>query len=288
MPLDTPLKDIVVIYHAHCQDGFGSAFAAYRKFGNTASYLPCSDRVTPPFGLINKELYILDFSFSKPVLLDLELKNKKLVVIDHHISEKEAVTSIKNHVFDNEHSASFLSWQYFTDTPATTLIKMLEIIDLAKDKEHHHADVITYILSKPFKFEDYEQLSKDLDNPKELAKIKELGKAQNNYLQVIISTLIENPDFVIFEGYTIPCINIFLPINEKSIVLTELYNKYPPFAMSYRFDDGFIKVSLRGNDAVNLMELARKYGGGGHKNSAGFVVPVEFPLPFAKIIKKNS
>ena len=40
MKLEEELKDIVVIYHAHCQDGFGSAYAAYQKFGDTATYIP--------------------------------------------------------------------------------------------------------------------------------------------------------------------------------------------------------------------------------------------------------
>ncbi len=35
-------KDIVVIYHKHCPDGFGAAYAAWKKFGDAAEYLPAS------------------------------------------------------------------------------------------------------------------------------------------------------------------------------------------------------------------------------------------------------
>ena len=32
-----PLKNIVVIYHADCRDGFGAAYAAWKKFGDRAT-----------------------------------------------------------------------------------------------------------------------------------------------------------------------------------------------------------------------------------------------------------
>jgi oligoribonuclease NrnB/cAMP/cGMP phosphodiesterase (DHH superfamily) len=276
------LKEIVVIYHAHCQDGFGSAFAAYKKFGDEATYIAARDRKVPPEGLANKEVYIVDFSYPKEVLVSLQENNKKVVMIDHHISAQEDIKVLNEHVFSLEHSGAYLSWVYFVSEEVPEFIKTLEMIDLAKDQKNEHGDTITYVLSKPFTFEAYETLLREFSDQDSLAKIKQLGQAQNDYLEIIVESLIDEPDFVEFEGYTVPCINIALPINEKSIVLSRLYTKYPPFAMSYRFDNGLVKVSLRGRDLVDLNALASKYGGGGHKNAAGFVVPADIPLPFAK------
>jgi oligoribonuclease NrnB/cAMP/cGMP phosphodiesterase (DHH superfamily) len=273
MELPEPLKDIVVIYHKHCQDGFGSAYSAWKKFGNSASYIPCSDRINPPEGLVGKELFIVDFSYSKEVLLTLEKKNNRVVVIDHHISAEEAVKSLKEYVFSVEHSGSYLSWQYFVNNNVPKFIEMLEIIDLKKDNSNIYSDVITYILSKPYTFEVYEQLCNDFDDTSKQDKIKEIGKAQNDYLELIIEAVTSEPDFVVFEGYTVPCVNFSLPINERSIALSELYEKYPPFSMSYRFD---------------LALIAGKYGGGGHKNAAGFAVDVNCPLPFVTPIKDGN
>ena len=279
-------KDIIVIYHKHCQDGFGAAYAAYRKFGDNACYIPCNDRVIPPEGLVNKEIYIVDFSYPKEVLLNLQENNKRVVNIDHHISSKEAVESLKEYVFSIEHSGSYLAWEYFVSKDVPEFIKILEIIDLKKDTDHGKADVITYILSKPYTFESYENLLNDFEDESKMEKIKEIGRAQNDYLELIIGAVISEPDFVEFEGYTIPCINFSLPLNEKSIALSEMYAKYPPFAMSYRYDNGKFKVSLRGNGEVDLNLLASKYGGGGHKSSAGFVIDADYPLSFATQIKR--
>ena len=281
------LKDIVVIYHAHCQDGFGSAFAAYKKLGDTATYIPCSDRAVPPEGPTEKEIYILDFSYPKEVLLELEKTNKRLVIIDHHLSAQEAVMSVREHVFSLEHSGAYLAWEYFVGDKPPHLFMLLEVIDLKKDTSTDVNDLITYILSKPYTFEAYEQLLHDCNDDGRLASIRVLGRAQHDYLELLISSLIDEPDFVVFEGYTVPCVNLSLPINEKSIALSELYTKYPPFAMSYRFDDGFVKVSLRGNGEVDLTTLAEKYGGGGHRNSSGFILPSEYPLPFVTVKEKE-
>jgi hypothetical protein len=282
------LLDVVVLYHGHCQDGFGSAFAAWKKFGSSATYLPCSDRVNPPEGLVNKELYILDFSFPKETLLALEQANKRLVVIDHHISGQEAVTSVKEHVFSLDHAASYLSWNYFVGGGIPEFITFLEIIDLAKDKEHLFVNTITYILSKPYSFEAYEELLQDFNSQEQRVTIETYGKIQHDYLELLINAIIEEPDFVVFEGYTVPCVNIALPINEKSIALNKLYVRYPPFSMSYRFDNGLLKVSLRGNGDVDLTLLAGKYGGGGHRSSSGFVLPASHPLPFVQMPPRDA
>jgi hypothetical protein len=48
---ETPLTDTVVIYHADCRDGFGAAYAAWKKFGDNASYIPWRDHAVAPEGL---------------------------------------------------------------------------------------------------------------------------------------------------------------------------------------------------------------------------------------------
>ncbi len=278
-------KDIVVIYHDHCQDGFGAAFAAYKKFGDTASYIPCSDRVIPPEGLENKEIYILDFSYPEDVLLDLEARNKKVVGIDHHITAKQAIQSLKESVFSEEHSGAYLAWEYFVGGDVPKLVGLLEIIDLARNNGEY-TNIIAYILSKPYTFEAYQSLCDELEASDGYNHAEVLGKAQSEYLDLLIEAIISEPDFARFEGYTVPCVNFSLPLNEKSIALKKLYTAYPPFTIGYRFDNGLLKVSLRGDGSVDLSQIASKYGGGGHRGASGFVLPANAPLPFTVVVKK--
>lgn len=37
-----------VLYHAHCADGFGAAYAAWLKLGNDAQYVPVKYGDPPP------------------------------------------------------------------------------------------------------------------------------------------------------------------------------------------------------------------------------------------------
>ena len=101
--METELKDVVVIYHGDCPDGFGAAYAAWKKFGDQATYLPWKDRDIVPAGLQDKEVYIVDFSFPAPLLRQLNDTNKSVIVIDHHVSAEADVRAYSQNIFDINH-----------------------------------------------------------------------------------------------------------------------------------------------------------------------------------------
>ena len=126
-----PLKNIVVIYHADCHDGFGAAYAAWKKLGDTASYLPWHDHTVAPEGLLDKEIYIVDFSFVRSTIEILIAENKSVVVIDHHQTSEVDVVAYPQNIFDNNHSGCVLAWQYFhPDTEVPELLRYIEDHDL--------------------------------------------------------------------------------------------------------------------------------------------------------------
>ena len=45
---ETSFKNIVIIYHTDCRDGFGAAWAAWKKFGDSATYIPGKTELAPP------------------------------------------------------------------------------------------------------------------------------------------------------------------------------------------------------------------------------------------------
>ncbi len=51
-------------------------------------------------------------------------------------------------------------------------------------------------------------------------------------------------------------------------------------------EDGRIKVSLRSKDAVDVSKIAVEFGGGGHKNAAGFTDGESFEEVLEKILKR--
>ena len=75
------LKDIVVIYHDQCRDGLGAAYAAWKKFGENASYIPRKTQDPVPEGLEDKEIYIVVYSYSLPELQVLEKLRRKTHIV---------------------------------------------------------------------------------------------------------------------------------------------------------------------------------------------------------------
>ena len=74
----------------------------------------------------------------------------------------------------------------------------------------------------------------------------------------------------IIGGYAVPCANL-PPVfaSEAGNILAER----APFAATwYDCGDGMRAVSLRSHGAVDVSLIAKQYGGGGHRNAAGFSV----------------
>jgi len=147
------VKDTVVLYHANCPDGFGGAWAARKKFGKKADYIGVKHHENYPPGLDDKDVYIIDFSYSgseTKMLLDVA---KSLTQIDHHITVKEITESIPNHVFDNDHSGAVLAWNYFfPEEEAPLYLQYTEDIDLWKFDMPRAEDFLAFSATVPFKF----------------------------------------------------------------------------------------------------------------------------------------
>ncbi len=278
--------DIVVIYHAKCSDGFAGAWVAYQKFGDSASYIPAEDRDHYHVNLDGKTVYIIDYSYPKDVLLDLEQKAKKLVIIDHHISARDNVTSINEHVFNNDHSAAYLAWEYFfPNEKIPKLIEYIEDGDLYRFSLLDAKSIIAYIHVSNFDFAVYSKIAKDLETEDGYLKILEQGTLLRSVHERQVEYFANKAELVEFEGYTI------YAVNANNIVASDLghllSSKHGPFALIFNYEKWGWKCSLRGDGSVDVSAIAGKYGGGGHHNAAGFAVEaLSHPLPgITKIIE---
>ena len=131
---------VFVIYHADCLDGFGAAYAAWRHFGETATYLPMHHG--QPWSLADiagKAVFILDFSFPPELLDTMAAVAASVTQIDHHASALKAWgdkiqasdDSLRRYqhpslplkvVFDLEKSGARLAWEHFHPNETTPLL----------------------------------------------------------------------------------------------------------------------------------------------------------------------
>lgn len=275
-------KNIAVLYHGGCPDGFGAAYAAWKKFGDMVDYIPVKHQEPPPEHIEGKELYLVDFCYPKEHMDTLLKNSKSLVVLDHHEGVKDVIESMPEHVYSTEHSGATIAWMYFhPNTPTPLFLQYVEDADLFRMIPDDERAIITYTYAQPFHFDIWDEHVRRTEDPVERAKIVERGTAYQEYFKLLSHQLAGGAELVTFEGHT-----CYLVAGEKMFI-TELGNqlriKHPPLALIVRATATGLRVSLRSDDTVNAAELAQRYGGNGHFNSAAFSLPWGAPIPWTPV-----
>lgn len=276
------MKDIVVIYHSPCLDGFGGAYAAYKKFGDTATYLPMRRSKLVTDGLAGKDVYFIDFTYPQELTDTVVAEAKSVTILDHHAGVKEVVESAKTHVFDNDRSGATIAWSYFHPTlPVPRLYTYLEDIDLFRRSLPDGKEVAMYLSTQPFDFAVWEKLVADFEDDAKFKEVVQIGKHYSAYHDAMVDQFIKDAYLVEFEGHKV------LAVNAPNFFATSVGNKLVeqgyPFGLTWHVDPGRTHISLRGKGDIDLSELARRYGGNGHKGASGIHLPPDAPLPFKRI-----
>ncbi len=272
------MKDIVVVYHGKCPDGFGGAYAAWKKFGDTATYIPAVHGAPVP-DLAGKEVYMIDFSYPQEVLLDIEHAAKKFVVLDHHIGARDAVVSVREHIFDNDHSGSGIAWKYFhPEIPLPRLLAYIEDNDLWRHSLPHGKEIAAYIGTLQFAFTSFDAIIQKVQSEDGFAEIVQKGTSFAEYYEYNVTHLLEYAELVQFDEFTVFAVNS--PRLFRSELGHRLATKHAPFAIVWYASEGKWHFSLRGDGTIDVSEIARRRGGNGHHDAASFRLPRNTPLPF--------
>lgn len=271
------INNIVIIYHQHCFDGFGAAYAAWKKFGNNATYIPALHRDAYPEGVENKEVYVLDFCFNEEVTKELQAKNKKFVILDHHVSVQALVENTIGSIFSETDSGAKIAWKYFhPETKVPTLIEYLSDGDTWAHALPLWREVEGYIHVHELEFSTFENLEEELEN--RLDSVIEKGKILNKHFNNLVNDHVEKAMLVEFEEYQVYAVNA--PSFLRSELGHRLALKKGPFSIVYRFEKDVLRISLRGDGSVDCTKLAEKHGGGGHHDAAAIIMKGKNPLPF--------
>ncbi len=278
-------KPIVVIYHKRCPDGFGAAYAAWEKFGDTADYIPAGYGDEALDGLEGKEVYLLDFCYELPGEMERLAKiTKRFVVLDHHQSSKKLVEIAPEHVYDENRSGATIAWDFFhPDTPLPRLMQHLEDGDLYRYALPDTRDIFSYLVVQPDDFVIWDALAKTLEDDTARTQFLIKAAAYTEYFELLAKISIEAAKKVRFEGHECYFSTAMPSITMRSYVGHALYEKLPPIALIVSaHPDGF-GVSIRSDGTVDVAAIAAKYGGGGHPVSAGFFIPNGTEVPWVEI-----
>jgi uncharacterized protein len=275
-------KKISVLYHADCPDGFGAAWAAWRKFKENAVYIavPPNNRAVPK-SAENTELYTLDYAFPADVVAQVQNQTVSLTVIDHHESNKTAAECVENRLFDLSHSGAALSWKYFhPGKRVPKLLRYVEDADLWKFRLKHTHEISEALMLYDMNFKTWEKLARDFESKTREKKYIEEGSVLLRLRERRIGRLIGFGERRTFEGHKAIMVNSPFYVSE---IGHSIVKHGTPVAILWSHREGKIVVSLRSDgQEVNVAKLAEKYGGGGHAAAAGFTFKVKDFLKFRK------
>jgi hypothetical protein len=260
------MKKQLVIYHANCIDGFTSAWAVWKKYGDeNTEYLPASygDKVPDVTG---RWVLVVDFSYPRDVMVKMNEQTSGLSVFDHHKTAEAALEGLNFATFDMARSGAGLTWDILHRNARPWLIDFVEDRDLWRWKISKSKEANAWISAcKRDSFADWDRLSAT-----PLADVISNGEAVLAFVDRYVSEMVEQARIIDFEGARVPIVNApYINISELVGKLAET----APFALGwFQRADGLYAYSLRsrGPDGVDVSEIAKKYGGGGHRNSAGF------------------
>jgi oligoribonuclease NrnB/cAMP/cGMP phosphodiesterase (DHH superfamily) len=287
LAVDVP-ENPVVIYHGKCADGLAAAWSFKFFLGTNVEFVEGFYGKMPEVSLAGRTVYLVDFCYPLDTMATLLAVADKVILLDHHVSALNAIAPLKNNPkldmsgSSIERSGAMLAWRYLSatvgDNQAPLFLRHVEDRDLWKFELTGTRQIMAYFFSLEMNIDAVGQMISDLENHVQAAAMFQAGSALLRNQQQQVNNVLETAKrrMVLF-GYDVPLLNCngFLASDVGNAAsVGEL------FSVTYQDDATERKFSLRSqkDGGMNVAEIAFQFGGGGHKNAAGFKVPRDHAL----------
>lgn len=300
----TEYKPDMMLYHADCADGFGAAFAAWLKWGDAVEYIPVSYGQEPP-EVLGKHVLIGDFSYKRDTIERIAPGAASIVILDHHTTAKAELDEWRRFrekperfrpnviaamngdlarngylpvsaLFDMDRSGAVMMWDFcFPGEEAPLLLKLIEDRDLWRFDLPQTKPFGVWLRCEPFEFERWELIAQQLNDARDCANIMAEAEAMQRFFDQKVAEIARYARFERMAGHSVVLCNC--PPMFASEVGHLLLKQYASvdFAACYSDHANTRAYSLRSEDSrVDVSEVAKRWGGGGHRNAAGFGVPL--------------
>lgn len=294
----------LVIYHANCADGFTAAWAVRQAMD--ADFHAGVHGEAPP-DVAGRDVILVDFCYPRLVLWDMQQVANSILVLDHHKSAEADLQPEHMHIvridqsaqnftwdkvlryaeadkgwiprtviyalFDMNRSGAGIAWDFFhPGVPRPELIDHVEDRDLWRFALPGTREIQAAVFSYPYEFDVWDLL---METPMETLRAQGVAIERKHHKDVAELVKVAKRQMVIGH-YEVPVAS--LPYTLASDA-GNLMAKGKPFAACYYDKDGGRVFSLRSTDqGVDVSEVAKLYGGGGHARAAGFTVPRDHEL----------
>jgi oligoribonuclease NrnB/cAMP/cGMP phosphodiesterase (DHH superfamily) len=262
----------LVIYHGNCADGFTAAWCFWHRYGKGADYI-AGEYQTPPPDVKQRDVYMVDFSYSRAVVTEMLTEAASVTLIDHHKTAIEDLAGLAGLATftDLNRSGATLAWDYlFPSEPRPILVNYIEDRDLWRFNLPNCREIHANILSYEYNFENWDRLM--ATSEQELIKMLEAGVAIERKHHKDIAELVKVcKRYMTIGGHEVPVASLpYTLASEAANMMAE----NQPFAACYWDTEKTRVFGLRSTQTgLDVSEIAKQYGGGGHPRAAGFKVP---------------
>lgn len=261
----------IVIYHGECADGFTGAWVANKKFKGSLTLHSAMHGSRAP-EVSGREVILIDFAYPRPVMLELKEKAATLTVLDHHKTAAADLADIEGieKIFDMSRSGSHIAWDYFfPHEEPPELLRYIEDQDLGRFLLPFSREVNEAVFSYSLNLAVWERLMRT-----DISQLMHEGVILHRKLMQDLSRL--TPALtrrMLIGGYQVPAINLPFTLAPHAV---EALAHGEPFAAGYWDTPSCRQFSLRSSDkGLDVADIARQYGGGGHARAAGFRVSLK-------------
>lgn len=282
----------MVIYHGNCADGFSAAWCFWRKYKDGADYVAGVYQQPPP-DVTGRDVYLVDFSYKRDVVRRMLESAATVTLIDHHKTALEDLQPLKEEMVvtnggcishtavaggdnfgwycDLERSGATLAWDFlFHNEPRPLLLGHIEDRDLWRFKLPGTREIQASVFSHEYTFEMWDKLMSA--NQAELLQMTAAGAAIERKHHKDVAELVKVcRRRMVIGGHAVWVASLPYTLTSDA---GHLMAKGEPFAACY-WDTADGRVfSLRSqDDGLDVSEIAKQYGGGGHAHASGFTVP---------------
>lgn len=287
----------ICIYHAHCADGFTAAWAVREALGNSVEFIPAGYGDAPP-DVTGADVIIVDFSYKRQVIDAMAEQARSILILDHHKTAEGDLSHlleppIQDHpafnyadllahieadpvenvfaIFDMTRSGAQLSWDFFNEGARPMLVEYVADRDLWRWSMEDSREINAVIGSHDLTWNVWDDLSARMQADEDIWMMSAEGAAILRAHDKLVGQVIDNHRYMVIGGHRVPVANA--PYALASDAAGRLADGNP-FAATYFDGPTGRAFSLRSRgDGLDVAQIAAKFGGGGHRNAAGFRAP---------------
>lgn len=282
-----------ILYHDHCPDGWTAAWVACRALepqrGAVELHAVSYGNPVPPLDGVG-EVYLVDFAYPHDTLVRLA-EGRRVVVLDHHQSAIDEIVRARGGTpkddititllgddgskygyaafLDTTRSGAGITWDRFHPRePRPAVVDYVEDRDLWAWRLPRSRDIDAFIRSQPHTLEAWDRLAEM--EPQDMAA---LGRECRLHIEAYCRAAANHAYWCEMGGRRFPIVNI--TYESCSDVAAHLLDHFGTDMVGYFFErgEGGWQYGFRSRNGVEVNRFAEGFGGGGHPQASGCVLP---------------